>query len=444
MGELATRLYPEGVLIKEKYYEHEKAIQTTLKAIRDPSIKSIYEAAFIYDDVRIRADILERTDNGKWNLIEVKSSTSVKDVHIPDVAIQYYVLQGSGLEINRAYLLHINNQYVYDGYNLDLEGYFSSSDITDEAISLQNEISIGINELKAMLNASTPPLIKPSRHCKNPYTCSFLEYCKRNTPENWILDLSGISQKKLDELEAMGIEGIIDIPDTYSLTELQERIRTCVVSNEEFISKDIENELKNVEYPVHFLDFETVSPAIPRYAGTRPYQTIPFQWSDHILTENGTLEHKEYLCNDDKDPREEFADTLLATLGKNGSIFVYTTYEKGIIEDLAEYFPQFQSDLLLIIDRFKDLCAIIKKHFYHPEFHGSFSLKSVLPAIVPDMDYESLVIQEGNQASIEYLRMIDPSISSDEKERIKKELLTYCGYDTLAMVKIRDVLIKRC
>ena len=444
VGELATRLYPGGVLITEKYFEHKKAVQKTRKAIGDPSIKSIYEAAFIYDDIRIRVDILERTDKGKWNLIEVKSSASVKEVHLPDVAVQYYVLQGSGLDIDRSYLLHINNQYVYDGNNLNLENFFSCSDVTDQALWLQNEISESINELKAMLNAPSPPLIKPSRHCKTPYICNFWDYCTRNMPEHWVLDLSGISQTKLDELEAMGIEEIRDIPESYDLTMLQERIRNCVVYTKEFISKDIEDELKDVEYPVHFLDFETVSPAIPRYAGTRPYQTIPFQWSDHILTENGTLEHKEYLCNEDKDPKEEFAITLLAALGKTGTIFIYTTYEKGIIENLAEYFPQLRSDLLLIIDRFKDLCAIIKKHFYHPEFHGSFSLKSVLPAIVPDMDYQRLAIQEGNQASLEYLRMLDPSVSSEEKERIKKELFVYCGYDTLALVKIRDELIKRC
>jgi hypothetical protein len=442
VGELATRLYPEGVLIKERYFQHEKAVQATLKALRDPRVKSIFEAAFVYDDVRIRVDILERADNDKWNLIEVKSSTSVKEIHLPDVAIQHYVIQGSGLDINRAYLLHVNNQYVYDGNNLDLDDFFSSSDVTDETLSCQNEISMNIYELKAMLNAPAPPLIQPSRHCKSPYSCHFWDYCTRNMPEHWILELSGISQKKLAELEEMGIEEITDIPDYYLLTALQERIRKCVVNSEAFISKDIEEELKNVKYPVHFLDVETISPAIPRYAGTRPYQTIPFQWSVHILAENEILTHKEYLSKDDKDPREEFARTLLAGLGKNGTIFIYTTYEKGIIENLAEYFPQLGSELLLIIDRFKDLCAIIKKHFYHPEFHGSFSLKSVLPAIVPDMDYGHLAIQEGSQASIEYLRMIDPSTPYEKKERIREELLKYCGYDTLAMVKIREKLIK--
>ena len=199
----------------------------------------------------------------------------------------------------------------------------------------------------------------------------------------------------------------------------------------------------DVKYPVHFLDFETFATAIPRYAGTRPYQTIPFQWSDHILTENGTLEHEEYLCVDDKDPREEFTRTLLDTLGKKGTIFIYTTYEKRIIEELAGYLPQLRSDLLLIIDRFKDFCAIIKKYFYRPGFHGSFSLKSVLPALVPDMSYGNLAIQEGSIASVEYLRMLDPATPPGEKAKVKQDLFTYCGYDTLGMVKIRDELRKR-
>jgi len=308
VGELATRLYPEGVLIREDHLHHEEAVRTTLKAMQDPNVKSIYEAAFFYDGVRIRVDILERLDSGQWNLIEVKSSTSIKDVHLPDVAIQYYVLEGSGLDINRAFLSLINNQYVYDGNNLDLE---------------------------------------------------------------------------------------------------------------------------------------TVNPAIPRYINTRPYQIIPFQWSDHILYKDGTFEHKEYLYDNDKDPREDFVRALLDALNKTGTIFIYTTYEKGIITRLAEPFPQFRNDLLLIPKRFKDLCAIIRNNFYHPGFHGSFSLKSVLPNLVPDMDYEKLAIQEGNQASFEFLRMIDPLTTPEEKQRIKQELLEYCGYDTLAMVKIRDKLLER-
>jgi hypothetical protein len=443
VGELATQLYPEGILIREDHLHHKEAVQTTLKAMQNPNVKSIYEAAFIYDDVRIRVDILERLDNGQWNLIEVKSSTSVKDVHLPDVAIQHYVLQGSGLDINRAFLLLINNQYVYDGNNIDIENLLSSFDVTGESFSLQNEISLRIAGHKEMLRAADAPLIQPSRHCNNPYSCDFWDYCTRDMPEHWVLNLHGISQNKLDELTGMNIQDIRVIPDSFRLTELQERIKRCAINNNEFISKNLKKQLMDVEYPIHFLDFETINPAIPRYAGTRPYQVIPFQWSDHILYEDGSIEHKEYLCDDEKDPRQDFVFTLLDALGKQGTIFTYATYEKRIITSLAERFPQFRNDLLVIPNRFKDLCAIIRNNFYHPGFQSSFSLKSVLPNIVPDMDYEELAIQEGSQASLEFLRMMDPSTTPEEKDRIKKDLLNYCRYDTLAMVKIRAELIKR-
>jgi hypothetical protein len=443
VGELATRLFPEGVLIREDHLHHEKAVQKTLNVLQDPNVRSIYEAAFLYDNVRIRVDILERQDNGQWNMIEVKSSTSVKDVHLPDVAIQYYVLQGSGLNISRVFLLLINNQYVYDGNDLDLENFFSAVNVTDQALSFQDEIPLKINEYNKMLSAPVAPVIQPSRHCNSPFTCEFRDYCTKDMPEHWILDLYGISQNKLDELTDMNVENIRDIPDSFHLSELQERMRSCVVNNDEFISRRLNAQLTNVEYPIHFLDFETVNPAIPRYANTSPYQVIPFQWSDHIFYEDESLEHKEYLCDDDRDPREDFTRTLLDALGKKGTIFIYTTYENRIIASLAEYFSQYRDDLLLIPNRFKDLCAIIRNYFYHPGFHGSFSLKAVLPVLVRDMDYGKLAIQEGNQASFEFLRMIDPSTALEEKQRIKKDLLIYCSYDTLAMVKIRDELIKR-
>jgi predicted RecB family nuclease len=262
-------------------------------------------------------------------------------------------------------------------------------------------------------------------------------------PEHWIIELSGITQKKLNDLAEMGIDDIMDIPSTTSLTDLHERIRTSVVNNREYVSEELERELTDVEYPIHFLDFETIGTAIPRYVGTRPYQTIPFQWSNHILEKDGVLEHYEYLCNEDKDPREEFALTLLDTLGEKGSIFIYTTYETGIIQALAEEYPEYSDKLINILDRLKDLCAITKKHFYHPGFHGSFSIKSVLPALVPAMNYKRLEIQEGGQASLEYLHMIDPSVSFEEKEKIRQALLNYCGQDTLAMVKIREEMLKR-
>ena len=196
-----------------------------------------------------------------------------------------------------------------------------------------------------------------------------------------------------------------------------------------------------MDYPLHFLDFETAGPAIPHYRRTRPYQTIPFQWSDHILYEDGTIEHREYLCEDDKDPREEFTLSLLDVLGSNGAIVTYTNYEGMIIKVLAKEVPEYKDQLHALSARIRDLHKTISKHYYHPGFHGSFSLKSVLPALIPGMHYQNLEIQEGQMAGLAYLRMIDPSTPNEAKEEIKKNLLAYCGYDTLAMLKIREQLL---
>ena len=443
VGDLATRLYPGGVLIDAPYYQHKEAVQSTFNAMQDPDVKAIYEAAFIFDGVRIRVDILERSEKETWNLVEVKSSTSVKEVYYPDVAVQCYVLEGCSLKIGRAGILHINNQYVYNGQNLELESLFSFGDLTDETIAMQPEIPGQLGNLKSMLAEVGAPVIQPSRHCHKPYDCEFWDHCTKDMPEFWVYDINAIGQDKLEELAGMGIQDISDIPANFSLSQIQDRIRASVANRQEYISDQLEAELNDMEYPIHFLDFETTGTAIPRYADTRPYQTIPFQWSDHILYEDGKLDHREYLCNEDKDPREEFTQTLLDALETEGSIIIYTSYETGVLKLLIEHIPQYADELQSVIERFVDLYAIIRRNYYHPKFYGSFSLKHVLPALVPEMSYENLSIKDGMQASLDYLRMIDPATPEDEKSKIRDNLLIYCGQDTLAMVKIRDKLLSR-
>jgi predicted RecB family nuclease len=443
VGKFATRLYPGGILVEEDYLHHQKAVNTTAALMKDPKVPAIYEAAFLFDDVRVRADILERADRESWNLVEVKSSTSVKKIYHSDIAVQYFVLQGCGVTINTAGILHLNNRYVYDGHNLDGNSLFTFSDITDQVVDLQDQIAETMTTLNKMLSGNQPPEIKPARRCKRPYLCEFWDYCTQNMPEFWIMNLNGMSQERLSELDELGITDIQDIPDYFPMTRIQNRIRTSVIQHQEYIAPELEAELKDVSYPVHFLDFETMGCAIPRYAGTKTYQALPFQWSNHILDKAGNLKHHEYLCTEDKDPREEFTSALLDSLGNDGTIFSYTTYEKEVIRHLAEHLPAYQAQLLETLVRFKDLCDIIRKYYYHPHFRGSFSLKSVLPAMQPAMSYENLIIQEGNQASLEYEHMIDPSTPPAEKNKIRDNLLIYCCQDTLALVKIREELLKR-
>lgn len=443
VGRLATSLYPGGVLVKEGHFQHDKAVESTRTAIEDSGVPAIYEAAFVHEGVRVRVDILERLSTGRWNLIEVKSSTSVKQAHLPDVAVQRYVVQGSGQTIQQCGILHLNNQYVYQGGDLDLEALFSFSDLTEQIEALEDEIPVKLGQLRKMLSHTSPPEVDPSRLCKTPYVCEFLEHCTREKPEFWVMELSGISQERLDELAEINVDDIRDIPESFPLTSIQRRIKDTVLSGTRYMDAGLADGLRNVEYPAHFLDFETISAAIPRYAGTRPYQALPFQWSNHVLHEDGTIVHWQYLCEKDEDPREAFAISLLRALGQKGTIFVFTMYEKEVIGQLAEFFPQHCDQLLSTLDRFRDLHALIRKHVYHPDFHGSFSLKSILPALIPSMGYGDLAIQNGQHASVEYLRILDPDTLPEERAEIKRALLAYCANDTLGLVRIREELLKR-
>jgi predicted RecB family nuclease len=443
VGRLATACYPRGILTAEDHLHLGEAVESTLAALANPEVPAIFEAAFVHDDVSIRVDILERTGNGSWNLIEVKSATSVRNIHLHDVAIQYSVLKGSGVKVANAGVLHLNNTYIYDGIRLELSNLFTFSDLTRQVLAVQRELPTKLVEFKEMLAAPNPPQIKPSNHCLSPYVCEFWDHCTAEMPEFWIMHLTGMRRERLNELRAMGIEDIRNIPKTFPLTELQERIRRCVLNREDHIAPELKEHLTNVDYPIHFLDFETVSPAIPYYANTRPYQAIPFQWSDHVLSETGDLVHYSYLSKEHTDPREGFAKSLLETLDGKGTIFTYSNYEKRVICDLADIVPQKRKALLAILDRFKDLQSLIKKYFYTAAFRGSFSLKTVLPAVVHDMNYEKLAVREGAQASLEYVRMLRPETPVEQKKEIEQALLTYCGYDTLAMAKIRESLLER-
>jgi predicted RecB family nuclease len=443
VGRLATRLYPGGALIKEDHVQHSAALKSTLAAMDDPEIPAIFEAAFFYDDVRIRVDILQRLGDGRWNLIEVKSATSIKDVYLPDVAVQYKVLSGSGLKIDHAGILHLNSKYVYHGAKFELADLFSFSDLTEPILALQPELPSKLAQFKEMLAAQNPPQITPSRHCLNPYPCEFWNHCTAEMPEFWVMGLTGMKEEKLNELTAMGVEDIRHIPEGFPLTELQKRIRACVVNREDYLAAKLEEELTDLEYPVHFLDFETVSPAIPIYPHTRPYQAIPFQWSDHILSKGGDLHHSSFLFREDGDPQPGFAASLLEILGEEGTIFTYSNYETRVLSELAEHLPRHSEQILATLNRFKDLQALIKRYFYSLGFRGSFSLKSVLPVLVPNMSYENLVIKEGTYASLEYLRMLKSETPPEERRRIEQALKDYCSYDTFAMVKIREALLKR-
>jgi hypothetical protein len=276
IGELARDLYPDGVLIEEDHLHHGKAVSSTEKALADPSVPAIYEAAFVYDGVRIRADILKRSGIDTFDLIEVKSGTGVKKEHIPDVAIQLYVLLGCGISIERVCLCHLNKEYIYQGGDYDLSQLFLIEDVTEKAQELQPDIPLLLEAMRLPLWGLEAPDIKPMRQCSKPYQCEFYGHCHTGETEHPVIQLPNASAKLLLELETAGIEDIRDIPaDFPGLNPTQQLVRDCVVGNHVHIAPDLPETLARLEYPIHFLDFETFGSALPLYIGTRPTRHSP-------------------------------------------------------------------------------------------------------------------------------------------------------------------------
>ena len=435
VGELARERYPGGVLVDVEYFKVEEGIARTATLLTDPTVGVLYEGFIAFDDVIVRPDILLRTPGNRWRLVEVKSTAQAKEEHRDDVAIQAYVLAGSGLTLDATHLMHLNTGYVYPGGALDLGQLFQEEDLTSEVQDRQQGIPARLAEMRRIVSAAAPPSVEADDHCQDPYECPFWEHCTKDKPARWIYHLPG-SRRAFQELSALGIQTIDEIPAGYSLQLIQKRVK----DNVEWIGPGLQGALETVEYPVHHLDFETLGSAIPLYPNTRPYQPIPFQWSNHIETAAGQLRHEAYLCPDSRDPREELAKALLGSLGEQGSICTYTGFEQGVLTGLADALPHLRTDLLRLCDRLWDLHPVVKAYYYHPVFNGSYSIKAVLPAVAPHLAYDDLEIQEGMMASLQFHCMAFGDGDAAEKARLRTALLKYCERDTLAMVELRRAL----
>ena len=442
VSELARERFPGGTLVEEPYFAHAQAAASTLALLSDPCVPALYEAAFAFEGVGTRVDILLRCGDGRFDLIEVKSTASAKQSHIPDVAVQMYAVEGSGIPIRRAYLMHINNAYVYQGGDHNLDELFSLTDVTEEARAYAaEEMPHALAQMWESLQMTETLDIGTGRHCTTPHQCPFFGHCHQDEPEQPIRHLPGLRQKNYELLKESGIEDIGSIPPDFTgLTQLQRRVRESVISGRPFVGPDLASRLGEVDFPASFLDFETLSLAVPMFAGTRPYERIPFQWSLHVMDSGGGLSHRWFLDDGPGDPRERFINSLLVSVPAQGTLLAYSSYEATVMKALAEAFPQYEARLLDLCDRVVDLLQIIRGNYYHPEFHGSFSIKSVLPALVPDMAYDDLEIPDGLAASATYARLIAGESPQSGRDRTRAALLAYCERDTEAMVRVFKAL----
>ena len=443
VGELARQRFPGGILIEEEFFEHSRAVMSTQTLLSDASVPALYEAAFTFRGVRTRVDVLSRCGGEGFDLIEVKSTASAKKEHLPDVAIQMHVVEGSGIPIRRAYLMHINNTYVYQGGDHNPDELFSLRDVTEEARSYAaTTMPNHLAQMWESLQLAETLDIETGRHCTSPYRCPFFGHCHRDEAEHPIRDLPRLKQGDYERLKASGIQDIGSIPPDFTgLSAVQVRVRDSVVAGRPFAGPDLASRLGEIGSPASFLDFETMSPAIPIYIGTRPYQTVPFQWSLHLRDSDGGLRHSAFLDGGAGDPRERFVASLLAAIPPQGTIVAYSSYEETVMKALAQAFPQYESPLIGLCERIIDLLQLIRSNYYHPDFHGDFSIKSVLPALVPGLSYDDLEIPEGRAAAAAYARLVAGDAPQSDGAQIREALLAYCQRDTEAMVRVFEALL---
>ena len=320
VGELARQRFPGGVLISEEPQRHADAVDSTARAMQDTSIPALYEAAFTFEGIRTRVDVLVRNDYATYDLVEVKSSTTAKAEHLPDAAVQLYVLKGAGVEVSRVFIMHIDSSYVFAGGPYDLDLLFQLQEVTGPIRSYVEMLPTHLAPMWETLALDAAPHVEIGAHCTRPYTCSFYGMCHSHLPEHYVEQLPRAKPELLERLRSIGVQDIRDIPlELTGLSAVQQSVRRAVVEDLPFVGRGLAQAIERFAHPLHFLDFETFSPALPVYPMTRPYQVIPFQWSLHTLDAAGELDHREFLYNGADDPREAFASACSTPWGRKAT-----------------------------------------------------------------------------------------------------------------------------
>lgn len=444
VGDIARQVYDpkgRGALIDFKVGGFEAAFARTQALLQGSH--PIFEAGFRAEGARAFADVMlpvKRGGKRAWRMVEVKSSTSVKDYHRDDAAVQAFLARSSGVPLAGIALAHIDSSWVYPGGG-DYSGLLIESDLTDEAFSRGAEVRGWIEDAQGIAAKKKEPRVSIGEQCSAPYECGFFSYCQNQEPQakqplHW---LPGALNKRLKaHIEARGVRELCDVPDTL-LSEKQKRVKAATLGGQPYFDQESAvQDLAQYKLPAYFMDFETIQFAVPIWKGTRPYQQIPFQLSVHRLTRTGKLEQQAFLDLSGGDPSRAFAEALTSACGERGPIFVYNAgFEMARIRDLAQRFPRLAKTLLALNERVVDLLPVAREHYYHPSQQGSWSIKAVLPALCPELNYGDLHgVQNGGMAMEAVFEAISPKTSEVRKAEIEQQLLAYCALDTCAMVRL--------
>jgi len=444
VGEVAQQLFPGGIKLEREQFP-EKQHAKSLEALK--LNKPLFEAGFIFERIYALADVLVPVKDGFWDLYEVKSSTEAKDVYYNDIAFQKYTYENAGVKIRKCFLMHINNQYVRHG-DIEPDKLFVTEDITDVVEKLQKKTADRIKDILEIMSWDDMPDIKISPDCDSPYECPLKVICWKFLPKKNSVFALVRGKSKAFDLVAQGIYDISNIPIETKLTDKQYVQVECHKNGKVHIDRGaVKDFLEELKYPLYFLDFETIGPALPVYDSSKPFEQIPFQFSLHILKDKDAIpEHHAYLAEGTSDPRPVVLKKLKELLGDSGSIVAYNApFEINRIKGSVEAFPEFQDWFSTIEDRFVDLLGPFRGFaYYNPFQNGSSSMKAVLPAIA-GISYDGMEIASGGLASNEYYRVtFDPAVSDEDRLRVRSALKKYCALDTSGMIDILNVLRSCC
>jgi len=441
VGELAQQLFPGGTEVPYAGLPFAAQLART-KQLMDKGTNVIYEAAFSRAGVFVKVDILVRDEgaSNSWQIYEVKMGTSVKAVNLDDVSCQYYVLTEYGLNISTAYLTHINNRYERHGA-IDVQQLFCCEDVTAEVIKRQLQLPKQLDQLRATLRLDAEPAVDIGPWCTTPFECDYIPYCWQHIPSDSVFTLRGSGINKFAYYH-QGVIKLADLPLKALNPAQRFQVEATLNKQDTTDIPAIRAFVDSLWYPLCHLDFETFDTPIPPFDGVRPYQKIPFQYSLHIQQQAGAeAQHYEYLTSTNSDPRRELAEQLIAQIPADACVLTYNqAFEKSVLRELAELFPDLAEALHQRIDNVRDLMVPFKqRHIYRWQMAGSYSIKAVLPALVPELSYKDMSIGDGQMAMVAYRQMCD-ELDLVKLAEIRKDLLAYCELDTLAMVRILAVL----
>ncbi|MCW5938004.1 MAG: DUF2779 domain-containing protein [Fimbriimonadaceae bacterium] len=438
IGAMARTLWPDGTLIQAQGYEDQ--VDATQQAV-EAGAPVIFEGAFMADGFFCRCDVLVRTPEG-WDIVEVKSSKSAKDVHDLDLAFQVMVLRACGLSVARAAVMHLDPKAVFQDQPLSPAELLTVTDRTKVVFEMVDKVAEKATAVAEALKSAIPPEPEVGGHCEKP-KCGYAHLCRDLMPIDDIAFLPNVQAKKIIEFRRDGYHRFTDLPEDLKLGVNARRAIDVVRFNRPYISEKLPDWLSRIEFPVAFVDFEAMMPGIPILPGTGPYETLPFQWSAHILehTEEEDPRHLEFLHESGGDPRAAFADSLWDLVGSVRSVVFYSSYERTQVRNLTK--KGFgRAELVDVFERGFDLYEAVKDCLYYAEFRGSNSIKKVLPVVVPGLSYAGLAIADGNTAMVEYHRAAFGRVTEAERKEIYANLRAYCRMDTWAMVELYRALRK--